>query len=146
MNLGEDVQRLGCLQGVTDFRLDSATRGFASLGSEQEVERNEDVRKCVIHAVVVGCMWSSWRTGVQVAPRGVEGTFVAAGAANGNGEVVGRFHDKMDNLKKKRKKVPLMSGEVRFLGWVGVGCRLIPHECLEWCRVLRSGWKSMTKL
>ncbi|KAI8110698.1 hypothetical protein M9435_002372 [Picochlorum sp. BPE23] len=94
MNLGEDVQRLGCLQGVTDFRLDSATRGFASLGSEQEVERNEDV-----------------------APRGVEGTFVAAGAANGNGEVVGRFHDKMDNLKKKRKKVPLMSGE-SFEEWL----------------------------
>lgn len=46
MSLGEDAQRLGCLQGVTGFRLDCATRGFASLGSEQEVERNEDVRKC----------------------------------------------------------------------------------------------------
>lgn len=68
---------------------------------------------------------------MQVAPRGVEGSFVAAGATNGNGEVVGRFHDKMDNLKKKRKKLPLMSGEVRCLGCVVVGCRLIPHKCVS---------------
>ena len=66
-----------------------------------------------IHSVVGG-MWSLWLIGVQVAPKGEEGTFVAAGAANTDGEVVGRFHNKMDNLKKKRKKVPLMSGEVRF--------------------------------
>ncbi len=46
MNLGEEAQGLGCLQGITGLRLDCATRGFASLGSEQEVERNEEVRDC----------------------------------------------------------------------------------------------------
>lgn len=55
---------------------------------------------------------------MQVAPTGEQGTFVAAaGAEPQNEEVVGRFHDKMDNLKKKRRKVPLMSGEVRARVW-----------------------------